>query len=131
LQFYNNLPDSATILGPFLIHLQSNFFHAKFFFCILEKGILAGKKLLCKEDYSFFKFPILFQSIQRPSKRQCIQPAFWARRLWIFSSRLPSTIFQCSITIRKFWRLCVELSIPRIPGRKGWDQSEFSYFLFK
>jgi hypothetical protein len=34
-----------------LVHFQSNFFPAKFFFCILEKGILAlaGKNLLCKE----------------------------------------------------------------------------------
>jgi hypothetical protein len=29
-----------------------NFFPAKFFFCILKKGILAGKNLLCKEGYS-------------------------------------------------------------------------------
>ncbi len=27
-----------------LVPLQSKFFHAKFFFCILEKGILVGKK---------------------------------------------------------------------------------------
>jgi hypothetical protein len=46
-----------------LVHLQSNFFPAKFFFCILEKGILAGKKLLgkrvnllCKEGFSFVNF---------------------------------------------------------------------------
>jgi hypothetical protein len=50
--------------------LQSNFFPAKFFFGILEKGILAGKnllfervKLLGKEGFSFnnngfFKFLI-------------------------------------------------------------------------
>ncbi len=34
------------------VPLQSKFFPAKFFFCILEKGILAGKKSLCKEGYS-------------------------------------------------------------------------------
>jgi hypothetical protein len=31
-----------------LVPLQSKFFPAKFFFCILEKGILAGKNLLFK-----------------------------------------------------------------------------------
>jgi hypothetical protein len=43
--------------------LQSKFFPAKFFYCILEKGILAGKnllfkrvKLLCKEGFSFLNF---------------------------------------------------------------------------
>ncbi len=41
-----------------------NFFPAKFFFRILEKEILAGKKLLCKEGYS--KFYILnYQFFQR------------------------------------------------------------------
>jgi hypothetical protein len=42
-----------------LVPLQSKFFPAKFFFCILEKGILAGKNLLfkrvnllCKEGFS-------------------------------------------------------------------------------
>jgi hypothetical protein len=41
--------------------LPSKFLIAKFFFCILEKGILAGKNLLgkrvnllCKEGFSFF-----------------------------------------------------------------------------
>ncbi len=41
-----------------LVPLQSKFFPAKFFFCILEKGNLAGKKLLgkrvnllCKEGF--------------------------------------------------------------------------------
>jgi hypothetical protein len=29
-----------------------SFFPAKFFFYILEKEVLAGKKLLCKEGYS-------------------------------------------------------------------------------
>jgi hypothetical protein len=28
-----------------------NFFPAKFFFSLLEEGILAGKNLLCKEGY--------------------------------------------------------------------------------
>jgi hypothetical protein len=37
----------------YLVHLQSNFFPAKFSVGILEKRILAGKKLLCKEGYSF------------------------------------------------------------------------------
>jgi hypothetical protein len=31
-----------------LTHLLSNFFSRQFFFCIFEKGILVGKKLLCK-----------------------------------------------------------------------------------
>jgi hypothetical protein len=35
--------------------LQSKFFPAKFFFCILDKGVLAGKNLLCKEGYSIQK----------------------------------------------------------------------------
>jgi hypothetical protein len=35
-------------LGP----LQSKFSPAKFFFCILEKGNLAGKNLLGKEGFS-------------------------------------------------------------------------------
>jgi hypothetical protein len=42
-----------------LVPLQSKFFPAKFFFCILETEILAGKsllgkrvKLLCKESFS-------------------------------------------------------------------------------
>jgi hypothetical protein len=41
-----------------LVLLQSKFFPAKFLFCILEKGILAGKtllikivNLLCKEGF--------------------------------------------------------------------------------
>jgi hypothetical protein len=42
----------------FVFHLQSTFFPAKFFFSNLEKGILAGKKLLCKEGYSNLKFKI-------------------------------------------------------------------------
>ncbi len=37
-----------------LIHLQSNFFPAKIFFCILEKRILAGNKLLCKEGFLIY-----------------------------------------------------------------------------
>ncbi len=32
--------------------LPSKFFPAKFFFCILEKGNLAGKNLLCKGGFS-------------------------------------------------------------------------------
>jgi hypothetical protein len=28
-----------------LVHLQSNFFPAKFFFCIFKQGILAGKNI--------------------------------------------------------------------------------------
>jgi hypothetical protein len=35
--------------GPRLILLQSKFFPAKFFFCILENGILAGKIYSSKE----------------------------------------------------------------------------------
>jgi hypothetical protein len=35
-----------------LVPLQSNFFPVKFLFCILEKGILAGKNLLYKEGFS-------------------------------------------------------------------------------
>jgi hypothetical protein len=37
--------------------LQSKFFPAKILFCILEKGILAGKNLLCKEGYSMINLP--------------------------------------------------------------------------
>jgi hypothetical protein len=33
-----------------LVPLQIKFFPAKFFICILEKGILAGKNLLFKID---------------------------------------------------------------------------------
>jgi hypothetical protein len=53
-----------------LVPLQSKFFPAKFFFCNLKKGFLAGKnllikrvKLLCKEGYSVEKldpFVLLF-----------------------------------------------------------------------
>jgi hypothetical protein len=35
--------------------LLSKFFPAKFFFCILEKGNLAGKNLLGKEGFPFWK----------------------------------------------------------------------------
>jgi hypothetical protein len=35
------------------------FFPAKIFFCILEKGNLAGKKLLCKEGYPFIGEAVL------------------------------------------------------------------------
>jgi hypothetical protein len=54
------------LVGLDFVPLPSNFFPAKFFFCILEKGILMGKNLLgkivnllCKEGSSnrFYVFP--------------------------------------------------------------------------
>ncbi len=46
------------------------FFPAKFFFCIFEKEILAGKKFLCKEAYSIFKIsPILNKSNSKDTSK--------------------------------------------------------------
>ncbi len=72
------------IFPKYLVHLQSqftilqsNFFPAKFFISILEKGILAGKNLLCKEGFSFsqitsnLKFSIK-KSPNPPPKITCI-----------------------------------------------------------
>jgi hypothetical protein len=51
-----------------LVPLQSNFFPAKFFFCILEKGNLAGKNLLGKDGFSFLEF---FENLQKISMEFC------------------------------------------------------------
>jgi hypothetical protein len=45
----SEMAEKSKSFGP---RLQSNFFPAKFFFCILEKGFFAEKNLLCKEDHS-------------------------------------------------------------------------------
>jgi hypothetical protein len=39
-----------TYLPKNLVHLQSNFFPANFFLCILEKGIFAGKKFTMQKS---------------------------------------------------------------------------------
>jgi hypothetical protein len=51
-----------------LIHLQSKFFPAKCFFCILEKGILAGKKFTLQRRLFGVLFSILVDTLQNNNK---------------------------------------------------------------
>jgi hypothetical protein len=56
-----------------LVHLQSKFFPAKFFFCILEKGILAGKKsTLQKSGFTLQRRLFVLQSTSFSFKLQFI-----------------------------------------------------------
>ncbi len=95
-----------------LVPLQSKFFPTKSFFYILEKGILAGKRLLfkrvnllCKEGFSFIFLVILTNIFQNSIKfvKNCMVLEKFGNKIHFRTKNIFVKISQFWLKVMKNW----------------------------